>query len=149
MKTLLTIVATSVSIAMSGCATDPAADATLSRHFDPVEAHQKDDLSLGCADLSANIDATTDAIVTLDKQIANQQQASNSFSLISALAGVSGAYAPNLRSAQLAGAEGTMANAGAQIEANQAFSTKDLRAMYQSRHDTLMEIYYGKNCKSS
>ena len=148
---ILIIVATSIS-SLFGCASDPAAEAeqreALSHHFVPVQAHQTTDLSLSCDDLTANIADVGHAISLLDKKIAYEQQASNSFSLISALASVSGAYAPNLRSAQLASAEGSLANAGAQIESNQSVSTKDLRGMYQYRHDTLMQLFYGKNCSA-
>ena len=145
MKALI-FVATSISISLFGCASDPATEAAMSEHFVPVQAHQTTDLTLSCQDLAAGIAETGHAISVLDKQIAHQQQSSNSFSLISALASVSGAYAPNLASAQLASAEGSLANAGAQIEANQSVSTKDLRGMYQYRHDTLMQLFYGKNC---
>jgi hypothetical protein len=149
MKALIVIiVATSISISLFGCASDPASEAAMSEHFVPVQAHQTTDLTLSCDELTANIADVTHAISILDKQIAYQQQSSNSFSFISALASVSGAYAPNLRSAQLASAEGSLANAGAQIEANQSVSTKDLRGMYQYRHDTLMQLFYGKNCSA-
>jgi hypothetical protein len=149
---ILIIVATSISTSLFGCASDPAAEAeqreALSQHFVPVQAHQTTDLSLSCDDLTANIADVGHAISLLDRKISYEQQASNSFSLISALASVSGAYAPNLRSAQLASAEGSLANAGAQIESNQSVSTKDLRGMYQYRHDTLMQLFYGKNCSA-
>jgi hypothetical protein len=150
MKTLLlTCISATLALA-AGCASDPAAEAeqrqVLSEHFVPVQAHQTSDMGLSCDELTANIGDMVHAISILDKQIAYQQQSSSQFSFISALAGVSGAYAPNLRSAQLATAEGSLANAGAQIEANQSVSTKDLRGMYQYRHDTLMQLFYGKNC---
>jgi hypothetical protein len=148
-KTLLiAIIAATVSLSTSGCASDPATEAALSEHFVPVQAHQTTDMTLSCDELNADIAETGHAISVLDRQIANQQQASNSFSFMSALASVSGAYAPNLRSGQLASAEGSLANAGAQIEANQSVSTKDLRGMYQYRHDTLMQLFYGKNCSA-
>jgi hypothetical protein len=131
---LITIIAATGSLAISGCASDPAAVAeqrqTLSEHFVPVQAHQTTDLTLSCQDLAAGIAETGHAISVLDKQIAYQQQSSNSFSFISASAS----------------AEGSLANAGAQIEANQSVSTKELRGMYQYRHDTLMQLFYGKNC---
>jgi hypothetical protein len=151
MKALIfTILALAGSLPMSGCASDPAADAAqrqaLSQHFVPVQAHQTNDMALTCEDLRANLDEVGSAISTLDTQIGYQKQASNSFSLMGALAGISGAYAPNLRSAQLASAEGSIANAGAQIESNQSVSTKELRDMYQYRHDTLMQLFYGRNC---
>jgi hypothetical protein len=107
------------------------------------------DLTLSCDDLKANLASLTADISSIDQQIAYQEKATNSFSLISALASVSGAYAPNFRSAQLASAEGSLANAGAQIESNQSLSTKDLRGMYENRHDVLMQIFYGKNCNSN
>jgi flagellar capping protein FliD len=151
MKTLVfTIIAVAGSFSISGCASDPAADEAqrqaLSRHFVPVQAHQTNDMILTCEDLRANLDDVVSAISALDTQIAYQKQTSNSFSVMSALASISGAYAPNIRSAQLASAEGSIANAGAQIESNQSASTKELRDMYQYRHDTLMQLFYGRNC---
>jgi hypothetical protein len=151
MKALMASIVSSAGLLfISGCASDPAAEAerqqVLAEHFVPVQAHETTDMNLTCDELNVGIADTTHAISVLDKQIGYQQQASNSFSFISALAGVSGAYAPNFRSAQLASAEGSLANAGAQIETNQTLSTKDLRGMYQYRHDTLMQLYYGKNC---
>jgi hypothetical protein len=153
MKTLIfTIVAVAGALSTSGCASDPAANAAqrqaLSQHFVPVQAHQTNDMALTCGDLRANLEDIGSAISALDTQIAYQKQASNSFSVMSALASISGAYAPNLRSAQLASAEGSIANAGAQIESNQSVSTKELRDMYQYRHDTLMQLFYGRNCTS-
>ena len=147
---IFTIASTAGLFSISGCASDPAADAAqreaLSQHFVPVQAHQTSDLALSCNDLKNEIASLTADINSIDQQIAYQEKATNSFSLIGALASVSGAYAPNFRSAQLASAEGSMANAGAQIESNQTVSTKDLRAMYENRHDVLMQIFYGKNC---
>jgi hypothetical protein len=148
MKALLTtILATSLLGSIAGCASDPVSDAA-QRQLDPVEAHQINDMALSCDEIAANLNTTSSAIAAIDRQIASQQQAGNSFSLISAFAGVAGAYAPNLRSAQLADAEGTLANAGAQIEANQSVSTKDLRVMYEHRHDVLMQLFYGRNCRA-
>lgn len=147
---ILTIVSATGLFAISGCASDPAADAAqrqaLSQHFVPLQAHQTSDLALSCNDLKNEIAGLTADINSIDQKIAYQEKATNSFSLIGALASVSGAYAPNFRSAQLASAEGSLANAGAQIESNQTISTKDLRAMYENRHDVLMQIFYGKNC---
>jgi DNA segregation ATPase FtsK/SpoIIIE-like protein len=144
MKSLipLTVVCTLV-----GCASTPP-DPALSRRFVPVEAHQTSDLQLSCTDLSSQIRETDDAISALDKQIARAQQDSNSFSVMSALAGVSGAFAGNALQASTASAERTVANTGAALSANQAYTTKDLRVMYENRHEALMQLYYSRSCKS-
>jgi hypothetical protein len=131
---IITIIAATGSLAISACASDPAADAEqrqiLSEHFVPVQAHQTADLTLSCQELAAGIAEMGHAISVLDKQISYQQQSSNSFSFISASAS----------------AEGSLGKAGAPIEANQSASNKDLRGMYQYRHDTLMQLFYGENC---
>lgn len=137
---------------MAGCATDPASDVetqALARHFDPIQAHQINDLQLSCGDLAEQIGTADEAIATLDKQIAHQEQNTTSFSLMGALAGVSGAFANNPLSAQMASAQQTVANTGAQLSTNQTYSTKDLRALYENRHEALMQLYYAKNCKSN
>lgn len=149
---MISVVVVTAAVALSGCATSAAdleQQQALSRHYVPVQAHQIDDMTLSCDQLTANINEMSSAISTLDKQIANQEHNSNSFSFISALASVSGAYAPNFQAAQLASAEGSLANAGAQIEANHSVSTKELRAMYETRHDVLMQMFYGKNCRAN
>jgi hypothetical protein len=132
-----------IAASISGCATDPA----LAVHYDPIQSHQKNDMNLSCPELSANIDSTTAAIATLDRQIADQQSSSSGFSLMSAVASVSGIYAQTVPAAQLASAEGTLANTGAAIEANGAFNTQQIRAMYQDRHDVLTQLYYQNNCR--
>jgi len=150
MKTLVfTVIAAAVAINLSGCAADPVQRDVLSTHFVPVQEHQLGDMTLSCDDLNANIAQISHDIGLIDQQIGYQENASNSFSFVSALASVSGAYAPNLRSAQLASAEGSLANAGAEIESNQSMSSKDLRVMYQARHDALMQLFYGKNCRAN
>src|ERR1700733_13642912 len=140
-------IAATIIASTSGCAVDPSQAQAMSQHFDPIEIHQTGDLALSCDDLSANINNLSAAISTLNKQIASQQQASTGFSILGAMAAVAGTYAPSFRSAQLDSAEGTVANTGAAIEAGQAMSTTNLLSMYQGRHDALMQIYYGKNCK--
>jgi peptidoglycan hydrolase CwlO-like protein len=149
---LISVVAVTAAVAVSGCATnavDLEQQQALSRHYVPVQAHQINDMTLSCDQLTANINDISEAVSTLDKQIEYQEHSSNSFSFISALASVSGTYAPNLGAARLANAEGSLANAGAQIESNQSVSTKELRAMYENRHDVLMQMFYGKNCPAN
>ena len=148
MKALIsTAIAATIISSISGCASDPVASQAISRRFDPIEVHQMGDMALSCDELSSNINNVAANISTLDKQIAHQQQTSTGFSILSALASVSGAYASNFRVAQLSSAEGTLANTGAAIEAGQAMNTKEVLDLYQNRHDVLMQIYYGKNCK--
>ena len=149
MKTICFSVIAAITALTTGCAADPQTREVMSQHFAPVEVHQLNDMALTCDELSAGITNMGQAISTIDKQIAYHEQSSNSFSFISALASVSGAYAPNFRSAQLASAEGSLANAGAQITSNQGMTEKDLRMSYQGRHDALMQLYYGRNCHST
>ena len=148
MKALIsTAIAITIIGSVSGCAVDPTQAQAMSQHFDPIEVHQMGDLALSCDDLSANIAHLSTDISTLNKQVASHQQASTGFSLLSTLSSVAGTYAPTFRAAQLDSAEGTVANAGASLAAGQAQSTTNLLAMYQGRHDALMQVYYGKNCK--
>jgi hypothetical protein len=148
MKTLIsTVIAAAIISSISGCATDPGTRVALSQHFEPIEVHQLGDMALSCEELTANINEVSGAISALDKQIAAQQQASTGFSILSAIASVSGTYAPNFHAAQLSSAEGTLANTGAAIEGGQAMNKQGLRAMYENRHDVLMQIFYGKSCK--
>ena len=106
------IIAVSILGVVAGCATDPAPNSdsqALARSFEPVEAHQINDLQLGCADLTTEINSTDEAIATLDKQIARQEGNTSALSLASAFAGVSGAFANNPFSARMASAEQTIA----------------------------------------
>src|ERR1700755_405618 len=86
---------------VSGCAEAPVADPDLGKSFVPVQAHQTVDLEVSCADIQSRIGDTEDAVVALDKQIKRDSQQSQGFSMMSALAGMTGVLANNPLSAQL------------------------------------------------
>lgn len=132
-----------------GCASGPPADPDLQKTVVPVQAHQTQDLSLSCSDLEAQINDTEQSVMTLDKQIKNDQSQSQNMSLFAAFSGVSGALANNPLSAHLANANVILGNAGSSISDQQAMTKAQVRENVEQRHDALMQIYFARRCKPS
>jgi hypothetical protein len=134
-----------------GCASGPtqAPDPDLQRTFVPVQAHQTTDLGLACPDIESQINETESSVSALDKQIKHDQEQGQTFSFAAALSGVTGAFANNPLSAQLANANVTLGNAGASMSGQDAMNKAQLRANIEQRHDALMQIYFARRCKPS
>jgi hypothetical protein len=141
-------VCTGLTVSFAGCASAPA-DPDLQKTFVPVQAHQTTDLGLACPDIQSQINETENSVSALDKQIKHDQEQSQTFSWAAALSGVSGAFANNPLSAQLASANVTLGNAGASMSGQDAMNKAQLRANIEQRHDALMQIYFARGCKTS
>jgi hypothetical protein len=151
MNHLNRIITTGVCVGLiasfAGCASVPA-DPDLQRTFVPVQAHQTKDLSLSCPDLQQQIGDNESAVATLDKQIKHDKDQSQVFAMAAVFSGISGSFANNPLSAQLANANATLGNAGASMSDQQAMTKAQLRANIEARHNALMQIYFARQCKA-
>jgi hypothetical protein len=134
---------------ISACASlpnDPNTRAQLAATIVPVETRQQGDYQLSCPDLSAEIKQTDWTISALDKQIARAQNAATGFVVLGALAEIGSGYATNNSQVETANAGGVVANLGGTVSAGTGMTKQALRANYEARHDTLMNVFYSKAC---
>lgn len=132
---------------LAGCASVPA-DPDLQRTFVPVQTQQMTDLNLSCNDLQQQIGDTESAVAALDKQIKHDKDQSQVFAMAALFSGISGSYANNPVSAHLANTNVSLGNAGTSMSDQQAMTKEQLRANIQARHDALMQIYFGRQCRA-
>jgi hypothetical protein len=142
------IVCLSVGAWVSGCATTPP-DPDLTEKFVPVVTHKTKDINLSCEELASEIGQNEHVTAILDKQIANQQQQSQTMAMLAAFSGWSAATANNPLSAQLSSANQTLATVGEGMANRESMTAAQLHANYNQRHDALIQIYFARRCKSA
>ena len=137
---------------ISACASmpnDPNTRVQLAAKIFPVETRQQGDYQLSCADLSTEIKQTDWTISALDKQIAQAQSVATGFAVLGALAELGGAHATNVAEVQTASVGDAVANLGGALSAGSGTTKQALRANYEARHDTLMNVFDSKACVAS
>jgi hypothetical protein len=137
---------------ISACASmpnDPNTRVQLAAKIFPVETRQQGDYQLSCADLSTEIKQTDWTISALDKQIAQAQSVATGFAVLGALAELGGDYATKNSQVETANAGGVVANLGGAVSTGTGVTKQALRANYEARHDTLMNVFDSKACVAS
>ena len=137
---------------ISACASmpnDPNTRVQLAAKIFPIETRQQGDYQLSCADLSTEIKQTDWTISALDKQIAQAQSVATGFAVLGALADLGGAHATNVAEVQTASVGDAVANLGGALSAGSGTTKQALRANYEARHETLINVFYSKPCVAS